>query len=1004
MEDTHLFGDEKKYYYTNWVDDYCNIHEGWSIVSDGTIKAEVPFKNYIVPYNTNGKFKESVYKKVDNCPDLTGFTLDSIELKEVNEASLKSIKEYYNNNVTDKCVFFIGRKEPDEQKKGNYKQDDDTAVNLFSGIKKKVNGNAELKCRFEEVSGDTKYIIDYSLYGASFKDSEFDKYLPLLYSRRCGGSSIEKDVDNSIATYTIENDDISIDDRKYAFATYFLATLCGYEGLKKIVSKFKTNIELYQGKKSLFEAVRKCDLLYLGGSLYFSENGLNAFNSIKDGQLKKHVGELINRDGTLSYGLLKTDEGTNSGHAYEVNSLLEGGGNSIGHRLIKYFTEWCNNELFGVGEGSESMYDKLSKRFDEDNRDYMTLNGFAGRYNGAQYSEVQAYNKDSECSNWLTNLAYSYEHVLHLTKSESFDGKIYSDEIQRFLQILYNKIAEEDKKKELENQDTSQTEKEYNETIEQKRGIYYLLKNLYDKWLCSYTANEFKLKTPIEDLEFRKQRFCQKNIKDTSTEYNNFVYVDQYFNDISSMYVMNVDIIADAIKSIYSGKTNMDIYSFMNFMAQKNNLMLMALPVYTNMYNAESIASVFTPNTLYNMNNYDGSNGVGTTYVVMYTDQVSYRPSLYEGYEYNSDYLDIADLMQNQGPELKYFGQANNTNNQNGGEKLNYNVAAFGVSYSKQNQMYFKKVNVNMDNPKTTSEVIQNMLILSQGGSQGDTNQPISVGRNIYSIYANRSYTCSVEMMGCANIMPLMYFQLNNIPMFRGLYMIINVEHHIKAGDMTTKFTGVRVSRYSMPDVNGIAMNSSIFDRLREGNVWKEGKGIAACRDCSETIDNVQDVQFTKDFTLKQLIQTTKSKCNVPNETETKNLKILCENILQPLLDAWKESTGGSFKVTSGFRSECVNSLVGGSETSDHRNGCAADLQATSGGTQDEFKQFVKCWLWNGGNPRDFKQFIDETDGSTKWVHISYVDGNRKQEMLTYRNRKYTSLGKISASNVGTCS
>ena len=53
--------------------------------------------------------------------------------------------------------------------------------------------------------------------------------------------------------------------------------------------------------------------------------------------------------------------------------------------------------------------------------------------------------------------------------------------------------------------------------------------------------------------------------------------------------------------------------------------------------------------------------------------------------------------------------------------------------------------------------------------------------------------------MGCANIMPMMYFQLNNIPMFKGAYMITSVKHSIKAGNMTTTFTGVRQSRILYP-------------------------------------------------------------------------------------------------------------------------------------------------------------------------------------------------------------
>ena len=209
----------------------------------------------------------------------------------------------------------------------------------------------------------------------------------------------------------------------------------------------------------------------------------------------------------------------------------------------------------------------------------------------------------------------------------------------------------------------------------------------------------------------------------------------------------------------------------------------------------------------------------------MYTGEVSHNPSLYQGYEYSRDYIDIADVSKNFGAsnsDLSYFGQVNRNNDNL--TQLNYDVSAFAVSYSQQNQSYFKKINVSMDNPKITAEVITNSLMLSEGGSQGDTNQPVAIGQNIYSIYSNRSYTCTVEMMGCVNIMPLMYFQLNNIPMFRGLYMIINVKHNIKAGDMTTVFTGVRVSRFSLPDVTDIMLNSNIFKKLESSDSWKDNK------------------------------------------------------------------------------------------------------------------------------------------------------------------------------------
>ena len=47
------------------------------------------------------------------------------------------------------------------------------------------------------------------------------------------------------------------------------------------------------------------------------------------------------------------------------------------------------------------------------------------------------------------------------------------------------------------------------------------------------------------------------------------------------------------------------------------------------------------------------------------------------------------------------------------GEKVNYMVPAFGVTYGMQNQQYFKGINVNMDNPVTTDYSILNTLQLA---------------------------------------------------------------------------------------------------------------------------------------------------------------------------------------------------------------------------------------------------------------------------------------------------
>lgn len=119
-----------------------------------------------------------------------------------------------------------------------------------------------------------------------------------------------------------------------------------------------------------------------------------------------------------------------------------------------------------------------------------------------------------------------------------------------------------------------------------------------------------------------------------------------------------------------------------------------------------------------------------------------------------------------------------------------------------------------MDNPITTDYAILNQLQLAERAVSGDLQHPIGIGQNIYSIYSNRSYNCTVEMLGCANIMPMMYFQLNNIPMFKGAYMIVSVKHSIKNGSMTTIFTGVRQSSALQAFTTNSYLLSKIVDAV----------------------------------------------------------------------------------------------------------------------------------------------------------------------------------------------
>jgi len=118
---------------------------------------------------------------------------------------------------------------------------------------------------------------------------------------------------------------------------------------------------------------------------------------------------------------------------------------------------------------------------------------------------------------------------------------------------------------------------------------------------------------------------------------------------------------------------------------------------------------------------------------------------------------------------------------------------------------------------------------------------------------------------------------------------------------------------------------------------------------------------------------------NLPNEAEIARLRLLCQKILQPARKAL-----GPLKITSGFRSEKLNKLVGGAPNSDHRLGYAVDVIPYEVETR-------KLAEWVALNCRKFDQIILEfgTLKNPNWIHLSIAPANRKQILsAAYKNKK----------------
>ncbi len=114
---------------------------------------------------------------------------------------------------------------------------------------------------------------------------------------------------------------------------------------------------------------------------------------------------------------------------------------------------------------------------------------------------------------------------------------------------------------------------------------------------------------------------------------------------------------------------------------------------------------------------------------------------------------------------------------------------------------------------------------------------------------------------------------------------------------------------------------------------------------------------------------------NTPSDQVVANLKMLAVNVLQPVRNYFQKGV----KVNSGYRSPDVNQAVGGSRTSDHCRGCAADIEIP-GIANYELAKWIKENL-------KFKQLILEfyTLGipDSGWVHVSYDPYDLKCQAMT---------------------
>ena len=327
-------------------------------------------------------------------------------------------------------------------------------------------------------------------------------------------------------------------------------------------------------------------------------------------------------------------------------------------------------------------------------------------------------------------------------------------------------------------------------------GVYKYLKNIHDKWIAG----------SVEDIssKFTMQQFFYD-------ENPYFYFIDSFYNVLPENAVINLRDFMDRIEAVQK-QDGYTLLSLLSDIYSKNKFMFLCLQNFMDMSKPENMDDMFRPIPYLEARPPENH----PNFIVMYPYEPSSKLNI-PSEEYSDDsYMIAYDSRQTWPKPLQ--------------TSTGYQLPAFGVAYGKQYQSYFTNINVSMDAPMATEQTIRTQFQIASQQSTNASNlgtgakEAIAAGQDLYSIYSQNSYTCEVDMLGCAWVQPMMYFCLLNVPMYRGTYMIVKVKHSMEAGFMRTHFTGVRMSKYAnkINDKAFYSTNGGAMGGTADDGTWED--------------------------------------------------------------------------------------------------------------------------------------------------------------------------------------
>jgi hypothetical protein len=350
--------------------------------------------------------------------------------------------------------------------------------------------------------------------------------------------------------------------------------------------------------------------------------------------------------------------------------------------------------------------------------------------------------------------------------------------------------------------------------IQSKVEYWETFKSLNDKWI---SGNDFKNRTLFEDV----------------------LLLDRASRNIGDKILVDIFKLKNRLINI---PTTMSMLTFVQSILVENNFVVMNIPSYVNFYNVQDAVKNPKPkpegtlefaNTLFgtflNVDYRDSSSKMVCFYGGKSSEQLDIKNNV--DFRYRNDSFDLRRSSDN--PLIE------NQIDKNDWDKSN-KVVGFNIDIGPQNQGVFKSFSVTQNAGQATAESLQvTNEMANQGGGRGGTTQNVS----LYNLYKNRSYECSVSMLGNALIQPTMYFNLRYVPMFNGPYMITQVNHTITTSDFETTFTGIRQPTAALPKIDQYLQ--SLRNNLLQGVIDKNKQAKK-----TDTKDSKGNVISEKDKTV----------------------------------------------------------------------------------------------------------------------------------------------------------